>query len=290
MESSSIEHYLIDDFTLVSGKKEKSSKRKISENEITHHVHIQNDEIKQLTLKKILKLPVPLNAREILQKLVEDDKILEIFESRKFGDGCLTYPAKINLKHSDFKHILSEDILIKILPNGVYSFNIYEYSFKSQSDKKSLKFVCKGMQYNTNHQVPKSSMEILRIENCVILFKKFPDGIKLSQLAECTKIHPLKRKKMITELIHMLHEISGDYLFWIATQNLAENIIYRNDKWIIINTCNLSAYNYMFDRNLKEFAKLIGPDFIEIFKAKFWNCKDDCLFAKKCRQLFDELL
>jgi hypothetical protein len=132
-------------------------------------------------------------------------------------------------------------------------------------------------------------LEILNIENSVVLLKTFPKGISLTEILETKKFGTFKRTKMITELLQLLHEISGSYLFWATKQNFQENIIYSNEKeWIFINTCSLDYHGKGFDTNLKKFVDFIGPDFKNILKMKFWNCREDCSFSKRCKMLFDE--
>lgn len=304
MESTSfIDEYSYDDFTLVKTKREKCLDKKVitkvkhnnslavvSESEAT-----LDDKRKDFTISKINNfLTIPLRAKNILKQLAEEDKIKEINELREIGDNCLTVSAKINLKHQDFRHLTSEEIEIKIIPNDFYYLNVFSYNFKPHAGKSLPKFKCNGTKYffmtekiPPHQSVIKSSMEILNIENYVILLKKVTGRMNFKQFMENFELSSFRRREMQIELLRLIHEICGDYLFWVTEQNFNENLIYT-DQWILTNLCRHSSENNMFEENLKKLGKSIGIyDFRAFVNSIFCKCQQDCLFYKTCRKIID---
>lgn len=275
------DEFSFDDFYFTSFKKEKSKRVK--------NQKIDQEWIETELIKKIQNLSIITEeSKNDLVQLVNQRKILNIFGANKTEDDCVTIPAKINTRLEIFSGFLSDDIKLKVFPKNMFSCNVEAFrflrGFNFKKGRKSRK--CSLPNYEKSLNLVEEKLDIFA-QGSIRLLKTFPDALTLQEM---TLKHPTKVSKIIEELLEICCSKVTVYNFWKCKQDLQENVIYHNNKWIIINTSRYSFHGNegSLANNLQRLASILESEekFVKILKKNFSNCDENCTFMKTCTKIF----
>lgn len=218
-----------DDFYLDSVKKSTRSKQLSVRNPANLEKARSN------ILLKVRQLPITRQSAEILCKLVVNHKITDIIKVIKIGKTSVTIHAKVNVESKVFEKLKNDDnVVIKVFYEAANASNeIFAYSRNIHNEEKEPPTTQwpSLMERDQNYLCEK--MILFQMQNIVIM-KMFNKSKSLSQMI---KDNHSKVTEMYREILNLIYDLKNrDYLFWLNDMCGVKNIVWCNEKWILLST------------------------------------------------------
>ncbi|KAG5677150.1 hypothetical protein PVAND_006932 [Polypedilum vanderplanki] len=238
-----------------------------------------SDETISKILKKVKELPLKPKSCKYVQKLVSEKKIIDIGELIKADKRSVEFEVTVNVNVEPFEKLKNENAKVIVLDDDYdidYRGIVHIYSRISQIGETKNFDICElGTGMNYEHEL----LTLLKYNNIVIQLM-IKDTKSLEQIiAE----NPSKIVKIFEEVVKFILDISVNHvMFWEHNSKGAENILWQNQKWIILTGDN-KVLNANFINNFTKVFDLFFQKGMSMkpMEKEFWKIvqKDTKLFS-----------
>ncbi|KAG5677151.1 hypothetical protein PVAND_006933 [Polypedilum vanderplanki] len=269
--------FFCDDFHLDVRKKEKPKQK-------------QNNAKAPNIFEKIKNLPLKptfsINTKQHLQKLVIDKKIKDIGKIIKNNINSIEIEAIANVNVKPFEEFNDEHVKIIIFEkeeNFIGPIHAYSRCTPIGGDERDEIYepVVSNMKFD--HEW----LTLLRLHN-IVISKIMKDSKSIEQII---KENPTKIVKIFQEILNLVLDVEvRDHYFWSHNSNGADNILWWNQKWIILNG-EFKVSNAGFISNLIKVLDLFRVNGMSMkqLENELWKAFQDNVWRRRPRYVYTRI-